>query len=91
MKVRKHVWVSGHVQGVSFRFYASDFAKKLGVSGWVRNLSDGRVEIVLEGEEQAVRQMIDFCDKGPPGAHVTEVEVRNESFLSEFSGFRVRY
>ncbi len=91
MKVRKHIWVSGHVQGVSFRFYAMDLAKKLAVNGWVRNLSDGRVEALLEGEEQSVAEIIEFCERGPPGAHVTEVEVSNEKFLNEFSGFKVRY
>ena len=91
MKVRRHAWISGRVQGVSFRFYTRDLAASLGVSGWVRNLPDGRVELLAEGEESAVEQVMDFCRKGPPGAHVVEVEVKNENFLNEFTEFKVQY
>ena len=91
MKVRRHAWISGRVQGVSFRFYTRDLAASLGVSGWVRNLPDGRVELLAEGEESAVEQVMDFCRKGPPGARVVEVEVKNENFLNEFTEFKVQY
>lgn len=91
MKVRAHVLVSGMVQGVFFRYHTRELARALGVVGWVRNLPDGRVEAVFEGEGEAVRRMIDFCRRGPPGARVTNVEVRWGEPTGEFSSFTIRY
>jgi len=91
MKVRAHVYVSGRVQGVFFRHETRREAKMRGVKGWVRNLPDGRVEAVFEGEEEAVKQLIEFCRHGPPGAKVTDVEVRWEDYRGEFKDFEIRY
>ena len=91
MKVRAHVFVNGMVQGVFFRSETQYEAKKRGVKGWVRNLPDGRVEAVFEGEEEKVKELINFCKHGPPGARVTSVEVRWENYTGEFKDFEIRY
>ncbi len=91
MKARARILVSGRVQGVYYRSYAQDEARKLGLKGWVRNNRDGRVELVCEGEEEAVRSMIDWCWKGSPSSRVVDVEVTWEEFRGEFEDFRVTY
>ena len=83
------MWISGRVQGVFFRWETMKRARALGVRGWVRNLSDGRVEAVFEGSEEAVEQMLEFCREGPPAARVTKVEAREEPYRGEFSDFRI--
>lgn len=88
--VRAHVTISGMVQGVFFRASTHEAAKKFGLSGWVRNLPDGRVEAVFEGEEEKVREMVDWCGRGPPSAEVSGVEVDYGPASGEFSGFVVR-
>jgi acylphosphatase len=91
MKSRAHVFVEGYVQGVFFRYEASRIAKSLHVNGWVRNLPDGRVEAVFEGEKENVEKMVKFCRRGPAGAHVDDVEVKWETYRGEFSGFEIRH
>jgi len=91
MKIRVHVFVSGRVQGVFFRSETRDEARKHGVTGWVRNTPDGKVEAVFEGEERDVRALIEFCERGPPGAGVTSVDVVMENYTSEFEDFEIRY
>lgn len=88
---RAHVYVSGHVQGVFYRDYAQRQANARGVTGWVRNLPDGRVEAVFEGEPGAVQYMVDWCWRGPPNAYVTNVEVMTEVPSGQSRGFSVRY
>jgi acylphosphatase len=90
MNIRTHVLVSGKVQGVFFRSSTKDKAEELGISGWVRNLPDGRVEAILEGEKVDVDKMVDWCRKGPEYARVTGVEVLMEEFRGEFKGFLLR-
>ena len=90
-KLRLHVFISGRVQGVFFRAETLKHATKLGVNGWVRNTADGRVEAVFEGDSSVVEQMLGFCNRGPMGAHVDNVEVEREDFRREFSGFGIRY
>jgi acylphosphatase len=80
--------VSGRVQGVWYRDSCRAEARRLGVAGWVRNLRDGRVEAVFEGEPDAVEAMVSWCHEGPPHALVTRVEVADEPPEGE-TAFRV--
>ncbi len=91
MKVRAHIFVTGRVQGVFFRSETKHEANKRGVKGWVRNLRDGRVEAVFEGEEDAVKRLVEFCKRGPRGARVTHVDVIMKKYTGEFKGFQTRY
>jgi len=91
MKARAHVFVSGRVQGIFFRSETKHKAESHNVKGWVRNLPDGRVEAVFEGEEETVKALIEFCKRGPPGARITNIDLRWEKFAGEFGAFRVRY
>jgi acylphosphatase len=86
---RVRVLVSGRVQGVWFRESCRDAAAAAGVSGWVRNLSDGRVEAVLEGPPAAVDRVVSWCHDGPSRARVDAVEAQVEEPVGE-AGFRVR-
>jgi acylphosphatase len=90
MNIRVHVFISGKVQGVFFRSSAKDQAEELGVSGWVRNLADGRVEAVFEGEEGNVRKMIEWCRRGPEYARVEDVGIVQEQYKGELKGFALR-
>jgi acylphosphatase len=87
---RLEVVVSGLVQGVWFRASTRDEARRLGLRGWVRNLPDGRVEAIFEGEEQALRRMLDWCNTGPPGAEVLQVEAQWGPATQDFENFSVR-
>jgi acylphosphatase len=91
VKVRAHVFISGRVQGVFFRSETRDEAKKLGVKGWIRNLPDGRVEAVFEGEQENVKELVNFCRQGSPGARVTNVDIIWENYSGDFRNFEVRY
>lgn len=71
----KHLLINGKVQGVFYRATAKEMAEKLGLTGWVKNTSEGNVEAVISGEEQPVKKFIDWCRHGPSGAKVTHVEV----------------
>lgn len=90
-QARAHVYISGWVQGVFFRAYTRDKAIELGLKGWVRNLRDGRVEAVFEGEKEAIDEMLEWCHKGSPSARVEDVKVEWEEFKGEFQSFEVRY
>lgn len=76
--IRRRVVVHGRVQGVWFRETTRHTAERHGVRGWVRNLRDGTVEAVLEGDEQAVAAVVAFCHRGPPDACVDRVDVVDE-------------
>lgn len=91
MKVRVHIFISGMVQGVFFRSETRHEAKKRGVKGWVRNNPDGRVEVVFEGEQENVKELVEFCRRGPPGARVTGIDVMWENYTSEFRDFEIRH
>ena len=91
MKARAHVFISGRVQGVFFRYETRLRAIRYNVNGWVRNLPDGRVEAVFEGEKENVEAMIRFCHRGPPGAVVKKVEVIWENPTGEFKSFQIKY
>lgn len=86
---RVHIFVSGKVQGVYFRQNTSLKAQELGIVGWVRNLSDGRVESVMEGLEVNIDKMISWCKSGPKDALVTDVKIMNEEYKKEFSTFDI--
>lgn len=90
MGTRVHLRIEGRVQGVFFRQSTKDEADRLGVRGWVRNLEDGAVEAVLEGEPEAVEALVAWCHRGPPGARVLRVEKEVEQAPDVFSEFRVR-
>ncbi|HTW08427.1 MAG TPA: acylphosphatase [Acidimicrobiales bacterium] len=87
--VRQHLWVSGRVQGVWYRGACAEQAKALGVRGWARNLPDGRVEVVAEGEPDAVSRLVEWCRQGPSAARVTAVEAHDE-VPEHLRGFLVR-
>jgi acylphosphatase len=91
LKTRAHISVSGRVQGVFFRSEAQDEAVKRNVTGWVKNLPDGRVEAVLEGEKENVEKVIEFCRRGSPGARVARVDVDWQDFTGEFKSFTIKY
>jgi len=86
---RRRVLISGLVQDVWFRATTAKHAVQAGVRGWVRNLSDGRVEAVLEGTTDAVNAMVDFCSRGPEMARVDRIEVVEES-PENLEGFQIR-
>ena len=88
-RIRRRVWVSGRVQGVAFRASARREARAAGVAGFARNLADGRVEAVFEGEPAAVDTLLAWCRAGPRHARVDRVEVREET-PEGLSGFEVR-
>lgn len=87
---RVRALISGRVQGVFFRDSARGRATELGLDGWVRNLSDGRVEVVVEGPPERVQEMLAWCARGPERADVSDVETHNEDPTGEREGFRVR-
>ena len=88
---RLHVLISGLVQGVFFRASTRDTALDLGLTGWVRNLPDGRVEALFEGEEESLARALEWCRRGPPGSRPEDVEVRRRPYSGEFDGFRILY
>lgn len=89
--VRVHVFIDGLVQGVYFRSFTKREADARGVKGYVRNLPDGRVEAVFEGEEEKVLEMIEICKRGPPAAIVTNIDVIWEEYKGEYKKFEIIY
>ena len=81
----------GRVQGVCFRAYTREQAAAVGLTGWVKNLPDGSVEALFEGEEDQVRAAIEKCRQGPPSARVEKVDINWGNANDEFTGFTVRY
>lgn len=89
--LRAHVVVQGLVQGVWFRASTRDEAVRIGVGGWVRNLPDGSVEALFEGEAKKVEAIVGWCHRGPSGARVSRVDITWEPYKNEFASFDVRY
>jgi acylphosphatase len=87
---RARVVIDGRVQGVFFRDSCRREAAAAGVSGWVANRPDGRVEAVFQGSPDAVAQMVEWCRHGPPRALVTAIQVTDEDAVPAESGFRIR-
>ena len=90
MNIRRYVLVSGKVQGVFFRSGTKKRADELHLTGWVRNLDDGRVEAVFEGEEGKVEKMVEWCRKGSSFAIVNDIQVISEEYKGEFNDFSIR-
>ena len=88
--MRKRVVVHGRVQGVGFRYSVRQRAASAGVAGWVRNCSDGSVEAVFEGDDEAVERVVEWMREGPRGAVVEDVEVSEDDGSEGLSGFEVR-
>jgi acylphosphatase len=89
--VRVHVLAGGRVQGVAYRFYAEKVATRLGISGWVRNLTDGRVEILAEGAEEPIAEFLARLEEGPRLARVESFEVERGTATGELTGFRIAF
>jgi acylphosphatase len=90
-QARVHLLISGRVQGVGFRFSALDEARRLGLTGWVRNTHGGDVELVAEGEDDRLRRLATWCHAGPRGALVTDVKQQWLPHTGEFDAFRIVY
>jgi acylphosphatase len=90
-KVRAHVLIDGRVQGVCYRLEARRAALERGVQGWVRNLPDGRVEAVIEGNEPDVKSMVKWCGAGPSLARVTDVTLDWGDYTGEFEDFEITF
>lgn len=88
---RVHAIVHGRVQGVNFRYYTQIEAVSLGLTGWVRNMDDGTVETIAEGDSDSLERFVEYLHKGPSSAWVTKVDVTWEETTDEFQSFRIRY
>jgi len=88
---RIHLHVEGMVQGVGYRHSAVQAARALGLTGWVKNLSDGRVELLAEGEKDLLQRLLAWCQTGSFPTHVENVEVEWSETRNEFPDFRVRW
>jgi acylphosphatase len=86
-----HAIVHGRVQGVNFRYYTRQTAQQLDITGWVRNRNDGTVEVIAEGNEQALQSLIDFLKTGPAGARVDRLDVEWDESSGQYTSFSVRY
>jgi acylphosphatase len=91
MKKRAHIVVRGIVQGVFFRYTTQREAQGLGLTGWVKNIPDGGVEIVCEGDKEAVEKLVQWSRSGPRGAFVEETDVSWENYTDGFLTFEIRY
>ncbi len=89
-EARAHLLIDGRVQGVYYRESARQTATALGITGWARNLPDGRVEAVAEGPREAVERFVAWCHEGPPAARVTGVDVQWSEFTGDFTGWTTR-
>jgi acylphosphatase len=91
MKTRVHIFVSGRVQGVAYRYFARDRAITLLLTGWVRNLNDGRVEVLAEGETESIERFLAELRRGPRLARVDQVEVSREVPSGEYAEFAIGF
>jgi acylphosphatase len=91
MLSRIHVFVSGRIQGVAYRFFAERRAAEIPVTGWVRNLRDGRVEIVAEGRKVDLERFLEFLRQGPRMAKVDGLDLLWEDYRGEFKDFRIEF
>ena len=89
-KNRARLLISGHVQGVWYRGSTKQQADDLGLTGWVRNCQSGQVEVIVEGTDAAINELISWCRTGPSMARVTDVQIDFDNYRGEFVGFRVK-
>ena len=90
-EVKAHLFISGRVQGVFYRAFTRDMATHLRLKGWVRNLPDGNVEAVFEGDRNAIELAIKECSSGPPGARVDNIDVEWGERAGDINDFQIRY
>ena len=90
MNKRVHLIITGRVQGVWYRSYTKDKAQKIGLTGWIRNLENGDVEAIFEGEEKAIEEMIVWCYSGSPLAEIDDIQTMYEKFSDEFEEFTIQ-
>jgi acylphosphatase len=92
MKSRLHLRIFGIVQGVFFRATTQDQMRDIGgITGWIKNISDGSVECVAEGEKEKLEELLEWCRHGPAGAEVEKIEEKWEEYIGEFASFEIRY
>lgn len=89
MKARAHLFIEGRVQGVAYRYFTREVAVTMNLTGWAKNLYDGRVEVVFEGERVKIEEAILKCHQGPPFARVTDIDITWETAQESFSDFRI--
>lgn len=90
MKNKVIIFVSGRVQGVFFRAFTREKALALKLKGWVKNLEDGRVKVVAEGEKEKIEKLIEFLKEGPPLAKVENLEIEWKEYKGEFEDFEIK-
>ena len=90
MRVARRFVISGRVQNVGFRYFTQNAAAREGVAGWVQNLPDGRVEVFVEGDEDAITRVERAIRSGPPGARVDNVYVQDDEAAGTLKGFRIK-
>lgn len=90
-KARAHVLISGRVQGVAYRYFAEKYAKSFGITGWVKNLYDGRVEVLAEGDREDLDRFLARLREGPRLAAVDGFDATWEEFADEFPGFQITF
>jgi len=88
---RGHLFIQGRVQGVCYRAFTRDLAQSLGLSGWVKNLWDGRVEALFEGRKDLIEKAVATCHAGPPGARVSHIDILWEEYIGDQKGFSITY
>lgn len=88
---RAHIIARGIVQGVSFRANTIKMARELGLKGYAKNMPDGTVEVVAEGPEEKINELIDYCKKSPGASEVSKIDFKFQKAKNEFSGFEVRH
>jgi len=89
-KISKHLYVSGRVQGVGFRYFIATHARELGINGWAKNLPDGQVEAVFTGSKNNLDIMLDLINKGPRWAEVDNVRINNIDPVKEYPDFQIK-
>ena len=90
-KARAHVLISGRVQGVAYRYFAEKYAKSFGITGWVKNLYDGRVEVLAEGDRNDLDCFLARLKEGPRLALIEDFDVTWEEFANEFQDFQITF